>query len=89
MGELDRDVRRQLAPLDLLEHTEVMIAHLGGIGAIRHLFAELREHGAEVLLGKCARGFEGIVECLTRHEAADGALKKPALAQLPRKPLTP
>ena len=51
------------------------------------LFAELREYGAEVLFGKCARGFEGSVECLARHEAADRALKEPAIAQLPRKPL--
>src|SRR5256885_8032938 len=35
MRQLDRDVRRQLATLNLFVHAEVMIAYLGGFGAVR------------------------------------------------------
>ena len=87
MRQLDRDVRRQLAALNLFVHAEVMIAYLGGFGAVRDLLTELGEDRAESRLRELAGCFECRIECLTRHEAFDGALEKTALAQLAREPL--
>ena len=87
MGQFDRDVGRQLAPLNLFEHTEVMIADRGCFRAVRDLFAQLGEHGAEARLGELARRLERSIECFAGHEALDRALEEAALAELACEPL--
>ncbi len=87
MRELHRDVRGEFAPLDLLERAEVMIAHRGGLGAIRDLLAQFREYAAETRLAELRGRFERIVQRFAGHEASRGFLKEPSFAQLAGEPL--
>jgi len=77
--ELDGNLRRQLAALDLVEHSEVMIPHRVRFTATRHLLTQLGEHAAETGLAELRGGVERRVECLAGHEAARGSLEEAAL----------
>src|SRR6266550_2322778 len=77
--ELDGNLRRQLAALDLVEHSEVMIPHRFRFAATRYLLTQLREHAAETGLAELRRGVERRVERLAGHEAARGSLEEAAL----------
>src|SRR5207247_11324252 len=85
--QLDRNVRRQLAPLNLFEHSEVMIADRGCFRAVRDLLAQLAEDSAEAGLRELARRLERSVGCLAGHEALHCALAETALAQRAGGPL--
>ena len=87
MGELDRNVGRQFAALNLFVDTEVMIANRGCFGAIGDLLAQLGEHRAEADFGELTRCFECGVERFARHEALHGTLEEASLAQLAGEPL--
>ena len=87
MGQLDRNVRRQLAPLNLFEYAEVMIADRGCFRAVRDLLAQLREYRAHAGFGESARRLECVIERFAGHEALDRALEETPLAQLAGQPL--
>src|SRR5688572_5468133 len=87
MRQLHGDMRRQLAALNLFQHSEVMIADGRRLGTIRDLLAQLREHTAQPSLRKLTGRIERGVERFSGHEALDGALEEPTLAELTREPL--
>src|SRR5260370_36810866 len=87
MRELHRNVRRQLAPLNSLEDTEIVIAHGGGLRAVRPLLTQFGQHASDAGLPELCRGIECGVERLARHEAPDRALEETPIAQLFREPL--
>ncbi len=59
-----------------------MVPHRLGVGRGAHLLAQLREHAADPAPGEGRGGVEGGPEILTRQEAADGAARKRAAAEL-------
>ena len=64
-----------------------MIAHRGGLGAIRDLLTQLCEHAAETGLADLRGRFERVIQRFAGHEAPRGFLKEPSFAQLPGEPL--
>src|SRR5438445_6808705 len=89
MRELDRDVRREFAPLDLLERAEVMIAHRGGLGAIRDLLTQLCEHAAETRLADLPGPSERGTQRFSGRDARGALLNEPAFPRLPGHPVPP
>ena len=85
--QLDRNVRRDLAALNLFEHSEVMIANRGRFRPIGDLLTQLGEDAAHAGFRELARGFERSLERFARHEALDRPLEEAALAELAREPL--
>ena len=75
-------MRRELSRPDAVQDHEVVVPHRLGVGGGAHLLAQLREHAADPALGEGRGGVEGGPEVFPGQEAADGAARKRAAAEL-------
>ena len=86
VGELDRNLRGQLALPNFLEYPQIVVAYAGGLVAAHDLLAQLGQHAADAVASELRGRRERRVEVFSGHESSHRAAEEGALGQLPGEP---